>query len=125
MTYILCLGSNEQGKENLKLARKRLQELFPEIHFSDEEETVPVNFIRTEMFLNQVACFTSDLSALEITPLLKEIEREAGRKPEDKKLGIVRLDIDLLADSSVIYKTGDWNRGYVQRGIVQLAIKRR
>ena len=125
MTYILCLGSNEQKKESLQLARERLQSIFPDIHFADEEETEPVGFIRSEKFLNQVGVFTSDLPMSEIKSTLKEIEREAGRKPEDKENGIVLLDIDLLADESMIYKPVDWDRDYVRRGIAQLAIQRR
>jgi len=125
MTYILCLGSNEQKKESLQLARERLQSIFPDIHFADEEETEPVGFIRSEKFLNQVGVFTSDLPMSEIKSTLKEIEREAGRKPEDKENGIVLLDIDLLADEFMVYKPVDWDRDYVRRGIAQLAIQRR
>lgn len=125
MTYILCLGSNDQKKESLRLARKRLKTLFPDIYFADEEETEPIGFIRSEKFLNQVGVFTSDLPMPDIRSTLKEIEREAGRKPEDKEKGIVLLDIDLLADESMLYKPVDWDRDYVQRGIAQLAIQRR
>ena len=34
MVYTISIGSNEQQKENLSLARKRLKELFPGIRFS-------------------------------------------------------------------------------------------
>ncbi len=37
MDYTISIGSNEQQRENLSLARKRLKELFPGIRFSTEE----------------------------------------------------------------------------------------
>lgn len=129
MIYILCIGSNEHQQENLLLARRLLQELFTDIQFSNEEETAPVNCQRQVMFLNQMACFTSHLVPSEITLLLKRIEQEAKRTVEEKKQGIIRLDIDLLAnvnpttETYTVYKPDDWNRDYVQRGLQSLHIK--
>lgn len=123
MIYILCIGSNEHQQGNLLLARRHLQELFADIRFSNEEETAPVNCQRQVMFLNQMACFTSHLVPSEITPLLKRIEQEAKRTIEEKKQGIIRLDIDLLAnvdpatETYTVFKPDDWNRDYVQRGL--------
>ena len=41
MVYTISIGSNEQQKENLSLARKRLKELFPSIRFSREAGRMP------------------------------------------------------------------------------------
>lgn len=84
MVYTISIGSNEQRKENLSLARKRLKELFPGIRFSTEEETKSLYFRRSSLFSNQVARFISNDDAAEITSCLKAIEREAGRIPEEK-----------------------------------------
>ena len=87
----------------MELARRRLTELFSGIRFSEEEETAPLFFHRPNLFSNQVACFASDNPVEEVTACLKAIEREAGRKPEEKEQEIVRLDIDLLScDGTVI-----------------------
>ena len=104
MVYTISIGSNEQRKENLSLARKRLKELFPGIRFSTEEETKPLYFRRSSLFSNQVARFISNDDAVEITSCLKAIEREAGRIPEEKKQEIVRLDLDLLSCDDTVYK---------------------
>lgn len=104
----------------MALARRRLTELFPGIRFSEEEETEPLFFHRPSPFSNQVARFASDNPAEEITGCLKAIEREAGRKPGEKEREIVRLDIDLLACDSMIYKPEDWKRDYVARGLQEL-----
>ena len=42
MDYTISIGSNEQRRENMELARRRLTELFSGIRFSEEEETVPL-----------------------------------------------------------------------------------
>ena len=60
MVYTISIGSNEQRKKNLSLARKRLKELFPGIRFSTEEETKPLYFRRSSLFSNQVARFISN-----------------------------------------------------------------
>ena len=78
MVYTISIGSNEQRKKNLSLARKRLKELFPGIRFSTEEETKPLYFRRSSLFSNQVARFISSSDVAEITSCLKAIEREAG-----------------------------------------------
>lgn len=121
MDYTISIGSNEQRRENLELARRRLTELFPGIRFSDEEETEPLSFHRPGLFSNQVARFVSDSSVEEITACLKGIEREAGRKPEEKAQEIVRLDIDLLACDGTVYKPQDLKRDYIRRGLKQLS----
>ena len=107
MVYTICIGSNVNRKENLALARKRLSELFPNIRFSAEADTEPLFFRRQALFANQVARFTSDSDAGEVILHLKDIEREAGRTPEEKKQEIVRLDIDLLSCDSRVYKPED------------------
>ena len=120
MVYTICIGSNVNRKENLALARKRLSELFPHIRFSAEADTEPLFFRRQALFANQVARFTSDSDAGEVILHLKDIEREAGRTPEEKKQEIVRLDIDLLSCDSRVYKPEDLKRDYIIRGLKEL-----
>mgnify|MGYP000756180972 FL=1 len=120
MVYTISIGSNEQQKENLSLARKRLKELFPSIRFSTEEETKPLYFRRSSLFSNQVARFISSNDAAEITSCLKAIEREARRMPEEKKQEIVRLDLDLLSCDDIVYKPDDLKRDYICRGLKEI-----
>lgn len=121
MVYTISIGSNEQRKENMALARRRLIELFPGICFSKEEETSPLLFRRPALFSNQVARFFSEQQPAEILLRLKAIEREAGRKPEEKKLEIIRLDIDLLSCNDIAYKPEDLKRDYIVHGLEQLS----
>lgn len=122
MFYTISIGSNEQRKDNLVLARKRLSELFPGILFSKEEETKPLFFRRPNLFSNQVAQFTSSCNTEEVIAQLKSIEREAGRTPDEKKQEIVRLDIDLLSCDTQVYKSEDLKRDYILRGLEELRL---
>ena len=120
MVYTICIGSNEHRKDNLALARKRLSELFPNIRCSAEADTKPLFFRRQALFANQVARFMSDCDADKVMHHLKDIEREAGRTPDEKKQEIVRLDIDLLSCDSRVYKPEDLKRDYIVRGLEEL-----
>ena len=118
--YIVCIGSNYNRTENLTFARQKLAEQFSPIYRAPELETAPLFFHRPNLFSNQVACFASDNPVEEVTACLKAIEREAGRKPEEKEQEIVRLDIDLLSCDGTVYKPKDLKRDYILRGLKQL-----
>lgn len=118
--YTISIGSNEGRRENLPLARKRLEALFPDIRFSTEEETQPLCLNRRSLFSNQVARFTSDDGAERVAACLKAIEREAGRTLEEKKQEIIRLDLDLLSCDGTVYKPEDMKRDYISRGLEEL-----
>ena len=92
----------------------------PEQAQEAEADTEPLFFRRQALFANQVARFTSDSDAGEVIFHLKDIEREAGRTPEEKKQEIVRLDIDLLSCDSRVYKPEDLKRDYIIRGLKEL-----
>lgn len=120
MVYTICIGSNEQRRANLALARKRLSELFPDIRFSRMEETAPLLLKRPALFANQVARFASDCPVNEVVARLKAIEQEAGRTSVETLQEIIRLDIDLLSCDATVYKPDDLRRDYVMRGLKEL-----
>lgn len=120
MVYTISLGSNEQRAYNLNLARKRLKAFFPKIRFSPVEETKPLNLSRPALFSNQLARFVSDYTSAEVVELLKRIEQEAGRLPEEKQQEIVRLDLDLLLCGDSVCRPQDMSRDYVRRGLANL-----
>ena len=106
------MGSNlPKGGQMLLWARRRLAELVGgEQHYSTALRTEPVDFPYPQPFTNQVARIETELSAEAIRRRLKSLEREAGRKPEDKAQGIVRLDLDLLCFEGRVLKAKDWQR---------------
>lgn len=120
MLYTIGIGSNWQRAKHMALARCQLNEYFPGIRFSNEVETDPLFFQRPNKFSNQVAQFISYRTADEVKNILKSIEHEAGRLPEDKVQEIVKLDIDLLSCDDYIFKPKDLERTFVKEGIAAL-----
>lgn len=92
----LCLGSNTEAETNAEKARMALDALLPDIRWDEARWTEPVDFPNPALFLNQTASFDTKLTCDELRQRFKEIERQCGRRPEDKTRGIVRMDIDLL-----------------------------
>ena len=119
-TCLLCLGSNLDGATRLSAARHALLSHFPDIRFSQEMVTEAIGTGFLSPFHNQVARFTTPLSAEEVRAILKQIERDNGRLPEDKANGIVKLDIDLLVVDEVVLKAKDLEREFVIRGMEEL-----
>jgi 2-amino-4-hydroxy-6-hydroxymethyldihydropteridine diphosphokinase len=108
------MGSNIQREAQLKAAREALRRLFPDIRFSDEMLTEAIGQGYLSPFSNQMARFTTALSAEEVHTLLKDLEHHAGRRPEDKAQGLVKLDADLLMYDGEVLKPEDLQRGYVK-----------
>lgn len=121
-TCLICIGSNYHREENLPLARRKLQALFPSICFATEVETEPLHLTNTALFSNQVAMFTTCMEEKEVILALKQIEFEAGRRPEDKTVERVCLDIDLLAYDSEILKPQDMQRPYIRQGVEEVVV---
>lgn len=120
-TCLLCMGSNTGRKTRMENARKALAHSFPDIRFGTEMETEAIGSGFLSPFSNQVARLTTPLSAEEVRTILKSIEKENGRLPEDKAKGIVKLDIDLLMYDDTVLKPKDMEKCYVQEGLVALA----
>lgn len=118
---LLCLGSNKDRELRMEAARKALRKHFAYILFGAEMETEAIGSGFLSPFSNQVARLTTPLSAEEVRTILKSIEKENGRLPEDKAKGIVKLDIDLLMYDDTVLKPKDMEKCYVQEGLVALA----
>ena len=114
---LLCLGSNYYRTANMAYARRGLEKHFPNIRFGEEMETEAIGSRFLSPFSNQLAFFETSLSAEEVQAILKSIERENGRLPEDKMYGVVKMDIDLLKYDEQILKPEDMEREFVRLGL--------
>lgn len=118
---LICIGSNTNKKENVKNARKELQELFPDVMFGKEMLTTPLYFkSNSEMFINQLGVFHTSMSVEEIKFHFRSIEVQSGRLPSDKDKEIVKLDIDILMYDKKILKSKDMLRDYIKTGMKEL-----
>ncbi len=108
---IISLGSNTDAVSNLQKARDLLVRAYPGISFSPVKETVPVNMQNNQNpFLNQLAKFSTDQEAEDVHAALKVMERFCGRRPDDKELETIHIDIDLLAHGDTVVKPEDFAR---------------
>ena len=114
---LLCLGSNYEYPINLASARKALKLVFLDIRFGNEMVTEAIGEKWLSPFGNQLAQFTTSLPPEEIRLILKQIEKDHGSLPEDKKRGIVKLDIDLLMYDDEVLKPEDMKREFVIEGM--------
>ena len=119
-TCLLCSGSNYDRQIHIKAARLALSELFPNIRFSEEMTTEAIGDLFLSPFSNQVAIMETSLSMEEVRMILKRIEKENGRLPEDKAQGVVKLDIDLLMYDDMILKPQDMEKEFVKAGIASI-----
>ena len=65
-------------------------------------------------YQNCAALLTSEKEIEEVKALFKDMERQAGRTPESKRLGIIPLDIDILTYDNQVIKAEDLRKKYVQ-----------
>lgn len=114
---LLCMGSNTDRSAQLSVARKALCATFPDIRFGEMMETEAIGSGFHSPFSNQLAKFSTTLSPDSVHDLFKELERQSGRVPEDKALGVVKLDIDLLVFDNEVLKPEDMKREYVRKGM--------
>lgn len=121
-TCLLCLGSNINRHHHMEAARKALNDHFPNIRFTEEMTTEAIGDRFLSPFSNQVAKMKTALSIEEIRKILKQIEKENGRLPEDKEQGIVKLDIDLLMVDDCVLKPKDMEREFVKEGMKSLGL---
>lgn len=108
-TCYICLGSNV-SVAYIRMARKYLINLFPDIVFGEEFCTFPVRLSNPAHFTNQTAHFVSILTPEELRPVLKHLEKRAGRTLEEVQREIVRLDVDLVKYDYTVLKEEDWKR---------------
>lgn len=110
---LLCIGSNDNGEINLLTAKSLIEKEFGEVIYSNTSITTPYGHSYKDDFLNQLAIFYTNRKQEEVIKILKGIEKQLGRSPEDKLLGLVKIDIDLLCWNNEILKPEDMQRKYV------------
>lgn len=119
---LLCLGSNLDRHTHMEAARNALVSYFHPIKFGTEMDTEAIGNGYLSPFSNQLALFDTTLSTEEVRSILKQIEKENGRLPEDKEQGIVKLDIDLLKYDDSVLKPKDMEKDFVQAGLKELMV---
>lgn len=118
---IVSLGSNAEAERMLGLAEELLskvmevegcsQRLWTEACGMPQEAPEWVS----NRFLNMILAGYTQYSAEELQQSFKSIELRMGRHEHEKRQGVVRIDIDLLAYDNLRLHPDDWQRDYVKR----------
>ena len=96
----------------MAVAKALLEEKLGPMTFTPMVETSAIG-IEATPFLNCLATGESEMTAKDITLLLKQVEQACGDKPDLRSGNIIMMDIDLLLFGKKRYHTNDWNRDYI------------
>ncbi|NDP20276.1 MAG: hypothetical protein GZ091_04240 [Paludibacter sp.] len=95
-TAIVMLGSNFNPEQNLEIAKDKLSEYFELVTQSSHIISKPVGKKYKYDFHNESVKLLSADTAEETKIIFKQIEKDLGRTPESKQLGVMPIDIDLI-----------------------------
>lgn len=111
---IISLGSNIADKETIlqhtlcNLDYKIVAATPPYIDSCDNNNDSP--------YMNIIAIIDTNDDCAVMKSRFKEIEKKAGRRPQDKETGIIPLDIDIVIFNNEIIRPTDYNRPYFKHG---------
>ena len=110
---IISIGTNVDHDLNMTLAKRALLTLLPDMTFTTEKWTTPVD-AESDKFLNCLALATTRHGAKQIVRAFKQIERKCGDTKGKRSKGTITVDIDILKYDDEIFHKEDWQRGYIR-----------
>ena len=119
---LLALGSNVAAELHIEQAKARLSAVFPQLRFSRSLITPAIGIV-SPPFMNCLAEGYCSAPLEEVIVALKDIEAQMGSVSEERKKGIVKIDIDLLQFDNTKRKADDWSRDYIQLLLNELSCK--
>ena len=119
---LLALGSNVAAELHIEQAKARLSVVFPQLQFSRSLITPAIGIVAPP-FINCLAEGYCSVPLEEVIVALKNIEAQMGSVSEERKKGIVKIDIDLLQFDNTKRKADDWSRDYIQLLLNELSCK--
>ena len=119
---LLALGSNVAAELHIEQAKARLSAVFPQLRFSRSLITPAIGIV-SPPFMNCLAEGYCSAPLEEVIVARKDIEAQMGSVSEERKKGIVKIDIDLLQFDGTKRKADDWGRDYIQLLLKELSCK--
>lgn len=119
---LLALGSNVAAELHIEQAKARLSAVFPQLRFSRSLITPAIGIV-SPPFMNCLAEGYCSVPLEGVLVTLKDIEAQMGSVSEERKKGIVKIDIDLLQFDDTKRKADDWSRDYIQLLLNELSCK--
>lgn len=119
---IIGIGSNiESAYSMVSECCKELEGVLHSARFSAIYKTKAVGSIPQPDYHNCVAIVESEESFEILKLRFKDMERKAGRSPQDKLEGKVIIDIDIVVWNGDVIKPADLTRSYMTIGLEQLS----
>ena len=119
---LLALGSNVAAELHIEQARARLSAVFPQLRFSRSLITPAIGIV-SPPFINCLAEGYCSVPLEGVLVTLKDIEAQMGSVSEERKKGIVKIEIELLQFDDRKRKADDWSRDYIQLLLNELSCK--
>lgn len=120
-TYLLCMGSNQEGERHLAAAVAALRAHFGTLHCGERIRTVAEGTASGGYYNNQALRMWTTATPEEVLLFCKQLEKENGRTPAGKAAGYVPLDIDLLVADGCVLRPEDMQKEYVQAALATLS----
>ena len=125
--FILTLGSNTQAEHHIAYVQKRLFSFGGcRLRCSTPRRSAPVEFpLSSTPFTDVVIVGDTHDELTLFSRKLKELEREAGRTPEQRatRPEEIPIDIDLITWDEKILKPRDLSRPYLRLGLTELGVE--
>jgi 2-amino-4-hydroxy-6-hydroxymethyldihydropteridine diphosphokinase len=117
---IISIASNRNQKYNLAQARKYLDEMLLDTTYTKEMWTEAYGEHNGTIYLNQLVYATCESTASELVSRLKQTETIMGRTENDRRMGIVEIDLDLMRFDHQRFHLTDWERPYIQELVLEI-----
>lgn len=122
-TAVLSIGSNAPNRHDMMACCKQwLEHTFELTAFASAYSTPAINGKDAD-YLNTVAVITTTLPMAELSAVLKDYEKQCGRTPESKLLGVIPIDLDIVLWNSTVVRPNDYKQEYFQKGWREIASK--
>jgi 2-amino-4-hydroxy-6-hydroxymethyldihydropteridine diphosphokinase len=113
---VLCIGSNTPNRNDIiERVIRRLKDIMSAMQQSSVYECESHSGIGNPYFNTVVKCDTT-LTYEQVLALTKDMEKEMGRTPESKRVGVMPLDIDIVLWNGEVIHPQDFNLYHFRHG---------
>ena len=111
---LIAIGTNVIA-DRIRFVEVHLEQCFENVRFTHIIPTEPIGErFKGKQFFNAVMAGNTNLAMSEVEEQLKRIEQLAGNTQDERNMGVVEADIDLLMYDEVKLHEKDWQRSYIK-----------
>lgn len=117
---VIGAGSNINPGENIKLAKEKLSGHTKLINTSKFVKTEPIGYKDQNDFYNGAFLVNTEMRYKDLRELLKDIEKDLGRKRTGNINGPRTIDLDILIWNDRVVDQDVYDREFLQEAIREL-----